>query len=128
MFLASPSVFLSPLHYITTFARWDFTSAVAYSMFISVGYAIFSLIKLKWLAVFLCALVIYDSIFGNIASAFETADNEQNILRVVHRYLKYKNKNIKKIPESELQDLVEHYYKIVNRLNAYNVSVQSGQK
>ena len=119
IFLASPSVFLPPLGFITIFARLDFSSTIAYSFIISVIYCGISLVRADWIVVFLCAILIHDSIRGNIRDAFEAADHEQNILRVVHRYLKLKKKSMKEISDVELNELAERYEGISNRLKTY---------
>jgi len=88
IFLSSPSIFLAPFNYITTFARLDFTSAVVYSMFISIIYGIYSIFKSEWIVVIACAWIVYDSTIGSIAASFEAAEHEQNILHVGFCYLK----------------------------------------
>lgn len=121
MFLASPSLFLSSFEFITTFVKMDFTSTTAYSFIISVIYIIISLIRSDWVSVFLCAIIIYDSLYGNIRDAFESPDRDHNIFRVTHRYLKSKNKSIKKASTIELNELAERYEDIINRLNTYKM-------
>ncbi|MCJ7602961.1 MAG: hypothetical protein MUO63_15870 [Desulfobulbaceae bacterium] len=119
IFLSSPSVFLAPFNYITTFARLDFTSATVYSMFISIIYGIYSVFKSEWLVVIACVWIVYDSAIGNISAAFEAAEHEQNILHVGSRYLKSKNKSIMKISKDEvLHEFAEHYENIVDRLTS----------
>jgi hypothetical protein len=119
IFLVSPSIFLPSLDLITIFARLDFSSSIAYSFIISVIYGIISLVRADWVVVFLCVILIHDSIRGNMRDAFEAADHEQNILRVVHRYLKSKKRSIKEISDVELNELAERYEGIINRLKTY---------
>ena len=129
IFLSSPSVFLAQYGYITTFARLDFTSATAYSMFISIIYGIYSAFKSEWIVVLACAWIVYDSSIGNIAAAFEAGDNNQNILRVGMRYLKSKNKSIMKTSTDEvLYEFSEHYENIVEKLESLIKSDQEKNK
>lgn len=119
IFLSSPSIFLARFGLITSFARLDFTSAVAYSMFISLIYGVYSAFKLEWILVLPCAWIFYMSTIGNIAVAFETAEHDQNILHVGARYLKSKNKSIMKASTDDvLSEFSEHYENILDKLGS----------
>jgi hypothetical protein len=117
IFLLTPSIFLARFNYITAFTRFDFTSALVYSMFISVFYGIYSVFKSEWVVVVACAWILYDSTIGNIAAFFEAAEHDQNILHVGFRYLKSKNKSILKASKDEvLYEFEDHYENIIERL------------
>lgn len=119
IFLSAPSIFLARFNYITTFARLDFTSAIVYSMFISIIYGIYSVFKSEWVVVLACAWIVYDSTIGNIAASFETAEHEQNILHAGFRYLKSKKKSILKASKDEvIYEFEDHYENIVDRLES----------
>jgi len=122
IFLASPSVFLPFLELLTTFARLDFSSTCGLSLVISASYGVVSLVRGELIVVFLCAIIIYDTVFGSMRNAFDTANHEQNTIQVVHRYLKSKNKSIKEISDIELDELIERYEDIINRLKTYEMS------
>lgn len=127
IFLSSPSVFLAPFNYITSFARLDFTSAIAYSMFISIIYGIYSAFKSEWVVVLACVWIVYNSTIGNIAAAFETAEHDQNVLHVGVRYLKSKNKSIMNASTDEvLYEFAEHYENIVDKLESLAVTDHGG--
>jgi len=64
-------------------------------------------------------MVAIDCIFGNMRSAFETGNQDQDTLRVVHRYAKSKKLKAKKMTDLELMELAERYIKIRDRLASY---------
>lgn len=119
IFLLTPSIFLARFNYITAFTRLDFTSALVYSMLISVFYGIYSVFKSEWVVVVTCAWILYDSTIGNIAASFEAAEHDQNILHVGFRYLKSKNKSILKTSKDKvLYEFEDHYENIIKRLES----------
>lgn len=119
MFLASPSLFLPSLELITAFTRWDFSSTIGYAFLISLVYSIISIVRADWIALALCVMIVIDSIYGNMRDAFETGNQDQDTLRVVHRYVKSKKMKIKGMSDIESMQLSKKYVQIRDSLALY---------
>jgi hypothetical protein len=114
-FRVNASIFLPSVEFMTQFVKLEGSAAITYASFGSAGYAVICLFARQW-GPALLSLVVFLSvpIFG-VGNAF-CASPEDDLKNSVQRYVVATKRNIKKISDRDLSQLVGRYNAIKSSL------------
>ncbi|MBU4353756.1 MAG: hypothetical protein KJ822_00255 [Proteobacteria bacterium] len=114
LLLNSPSIFLMKTDFITLFAQIEPSAASGYIMFISIGYAIFSIYLQNWFTLIISIFIIIIILWAVNVSFPKGSDDD--FIGAIIRYCRANKINRKTLTAFELEHLLYNYGEILGIL------------